>query len=142
MNKFLYYNALAIIFAMTKRIFSYPATAEQEADSIRHLLQTHHVEYFETPASRWGFSNAAIWLKNDEDTDKVERLLQQHHEEFAAQARQQYQLETGYDPNAELHVKILFTLKHILKRKSALVLAVVGFFLLYLYLSLFFSLFN
>jgi len=127
---------------MTKRIFSYPATAEQEADSIRHLLLTHHIEYYETPASRWGFSNAAIWLKNDEDIDTAQRLLQQHHKEYAEQARQQYQMETGYDPNASLPAKILFTIKHIFKRKSALLVLAVGFFLLYLYLSLFFSLFN
>jgi hypothetical protein len=141
-NNFLNYNALALILAMTKRIFSYPATAEQEADSIRHLLQTHDIEYFETPASRWGFSNAAIWLKNDEDKDEAERLLQQHHEEFAEQARQQYQMETGYNPSASLPEKTLFTLKYILRRKSALLLVVAGFLLLYLYFRLFFSLFD
>jgi len=127
---------------MTKRIFSYPASAEQEADSIRHLLQTHHIEYFETPASRWGFSNAAIWIKNDDDADRVERLLQQHHEEFAEKARQQYQKETGYDPSASLPAKALFTLRHIFRRKSALLLLMAGFFLLYVYLYLFFSLFH
>jgi hypothetical protein len=127
---------------MTKRIFSYPPTAEQEADSIRHLLQTHHIEYFETPASRWGFSNAAIWLNNDADAEKAEQLLQQHHEEFAKRARQQYQMDTGYDPCASLPAKTLFTLKYVLHRKSALLLLVAGFFLLYLYFSLFFSLFN
>ena len=127
---------------MSKRIFSYPAYAEQEASSIRHLLETHHIEYFETPASRWGFSNAAIWVKNDVDADKAEELLQQHHQEFAEQARRQYQMETGYDPDASLPEKLLFTIKHILRRKTALILLLIGFFLLYLYFSLFFSLFE
>jgi hypothetical protein len=127
---------------MTKRIFSYPVSAEQEADSIRHLLAAHHIEFFETPASRWGFSNAAIWLQHDEDVAQTEHLLQQHHIEFAEQARQRFQLETGYDPNAPLAAKTVFSIKHLLKRKSALALLMVGIFLIYLYLAMFFSLFN
>jgi hypothetical protein len=139
MNKL---QRFSIPFAMTKRIISYPASAEQEAHSIRSLLEAHHIEYFETPASRWGFSNAAIWLKNNDDANKVEQLLQRHHIEFAEQARQEYQMETGYDPNAPLPVKTRFTLKQMVKRKSALLLLAMGVFLLYLYLALFFSLFH
>jgi hypothetical protein len=127
---------------MTKRIFSYPATAEQEADSVRQLLKAHHIEFYETPASRWGFTQAAIWIKHDTDADNVRRLLEQHHQKFAAQARQDYQRETGYDPNAPLAVKFAFTVKHLLKRKVALLVLAFGLFLLYLYLSLFLSLFN
>ena len=80
--------------------------------------------------------------KNNDDADKVEQLLQQHHIEFAKQARQEYQMETGYDPNAPLPVKTRFTLKHMVKRKSALLLLAMGIFLLYLYFVLFFSLFH
>lgn len=127
---------------MTKRIFSYPATAEQEADSIRQLLQTHKIEFFETPASRWGFTQAAIWIKHDTDADNARRLLEQHHREFADQARQEYQRETGYDPNASMVDKIAFTIKHLLKRKAAMLVLAIGLLLLYLYLSLFFSLFH
>ena len=127
---------------MTKRIFSYPDSAEQEAQGIRTLLEAHHIEFFETPASRWGFSNAAIWLKNDSDGDKVQTLLAQHHTEFAQQARQRYQMETGYDPNASWTVRARFTLKYLFQRKTVLVAVIVGFFLLYLYFNLFFSLFK
>jgi hypothetical protein len=127
---------------MTKRIFSYPITAEQEADSVRQLLKAHHIEFFETPASRWGFTQAAIWITHDADADKARHLLEQHHQEFAAQARQDYQKETGYDPNAPMVAKIGFTIKHIFKRKAALLVLAFGILLLYLYLSLFFSLFN
>ena len=127
---------------MTKRIFSYPDSAEQEAQGIRTLLEAHHIEFFETPASPWGFSNVAIWLKNDSDGDKVQTLLAQHHTEFAQQARQRYQMETGYDPNASWTVRARFTLKYLFQRKTVLVAVIVGFFLLYLYFNLFFSLFK
>lgn len=127
---------------MAKRIFSYPSSAEAEADSIRNLLARHQIDFFETPASRWGFSNAAIWLKNDGDADKAQELLRQHHQEFAEKARQQYQLETGYNPAAPWPHKIAFTVKHIFKRKSALLLIGIGFVIIYLYYSLFFSLFG
>jgi hypothetical protein len=127
---------------MTKRIFSYPAYAEPEADSIRQLLTTHHIEFFETPASRWGFTHAAIWIKHDQDTDIAKRLLEQHYLEFAEQARRQFQIETGYSPDAPWTAKIIFSIKHILKRKIALLVLAAGFLLLYVYISMFFSLFR
>ena len=127
---------------MAKRIFSYPWTAEEEADGIRNLLRSHHLEYFETPASRWGFSNAAIWLKNDEDVETARDLLQQHHLEFAEKARQQYQLETGYDPQAPLLKRAAFTVRYNFKRKSILVLVALGFALVIFYFYSFFALFR
>ena len=127
---------------MAIRIFSYPWSAEEEADGIRSLLQSHHIDYFETPASRWGFTNAAIWLKNDTDLDEARSLLQQHHLAFAENARRQYQLETGYDPNASFLKKTAFTIKYSFRRKSVLVLVAFGFVLLFLYFYSFFALFR
>ena len=127
---------------MTKRIFSYPWSAEEEADGIRNLLQSHHIEFFETPASRWGFTHAAIWLKNDEDLDNALVLLQRYHLDYAENARQQFQRETGYKPNASFLHRVAFTLKYNVKRKSLLVLVAFGLALVLLYFYAFFALFQ
>jgi hypothetical protein len=127
---------------MTKRVFSYPWTAEEEADSIRSLLQSHNIEFFETPPSRWGFTHAAIWLKNDEDLDNARALLHQHSLQFAEQGRQQYQLETGYDPAASFLQRAVFTVKYNFRRKSLLLLVAFGFALLTVYFYSFFALFR
>jgi len=127
---------------MAKRIFSYPWYAEEEAEGIREILRAHHIEFFETPASRWGFTHAAIWLKNAEGLDKTRTLLQQHHLEFAQKARQQYQLETGYNPDASLFKRAAFTIKYNLKRKNILLLVIFGFALVILYFYSFFALFR
>jgi hypothetical protein len=127
---------------MAKRVFSYPWSAEEEAESIRNLLQSHHIDYFETPANRWGFTHAAIWLKHDEDLDNARALLQQHSVEFAEKARRQFQLETGYDPDASLLQRAIFAFKYNLKRKSLLLLVAFGFGLLIFYFYSFFALFR
>ena len=128
--------------AMSQRIFAYPPHAQQEADNIRRLLTAHHIEFFETPASRWGFSNAAIWLKHDNDADQAKELLERHHQEFAELARREYQEETGYNPNAPWLKKVVFICQHIFRRKMAILMLAAGLLLLYLYFVLFFSLFD
>lgn len=127
---------------MAKRIFSYPWTAEEEAQGIRTLLQSHQIDFFETPASRWGFSHAAIWLKNDNDLEKTRVLLQQHHHQYAEQARRQYQQETGYDPHASFLERAAFAVKYNFKRRLVLLLVGCGFFVIFLYFYLFFKLFH
>jgi hypothetical protein len=127
---------------MAKRIFSYPWSAEEEADSIRNLLLSHKIDFFETPASRWGFTHAAIWLKNDDELDKARAILQQHHLQYAEKARQQYQLETGYNPDAPFIKRAAFTIRYNFKRKSILFLVLFGFALLIIYFYSFFALFR
>ena len=127
---------------MAKRLFSYPLQEEEEAQCMRKLLEQRGIEYYDTPGSRWGFSNAAIWIKNNDDFPAAKKLFDQHQVEFAEQARKQYQAETGYDPSAPFKTKILFTLSHLKKRKLGLLLVLVGFSLVILYFYLFFSLFT
>lgn len=127
---------------MSKRLFAYPDSAQDEAESVRELLRTKQMEFYETPASRWGFSNAAIWLKNDDDFEKAQELMRQHQEDYAEKARKKYHQETGYNANAPFWEKTVFTFKHLLlRRKRGLLLVIVGFILLYYYFYLFFSLF-
>lgn len=127
---------------MAKRLFSYPPTDELEAQCVGKLLDQRGIAYYQTPGSRWGFSNAAIWIKHDEDYPIAKKLFEQHQIEFAGNARKQYQAETGYDPQASFTEKLRFSANHLLKRKLALLIVLLGFSLVVLYFYLFFSLFT
>lgn len=127
---------------MSKRLFSYPNEANDEADGVKKLLEENHIPYFESPGNRWGFSKAAIWIKNREDFATAKNLFEHYQLDYAQKAREKYQLETGYQPDAPLSHRIGFALGRLLANKKLLLLLAVGFGLVYLYFQLFFSLFT
>lgn len=63
---------------------------DDEADEVRALLDTHRIEFYETPPSRWGVSAGAIWIADDEAADEAKRLLADYQSRRSAQARTEY----------------------------------------------------
>ena len=127
---------------MSKRLFTYPDDAEQEALSLKALLQKHAIDFYVTPGNQWTFSRAAIWIQHNEDFDQAQDLLQQHITNFAMEAREQYQAETGYNPHAPLQERIYFLVRHIYRKKALFPLLILAGVLLYVYFRMFFSLFS
>ena len=126
---------------MAKRLFTYPYDAEEEASSLKALLNRCDIDFYETPGSQWTFSRAAIWISHDEDFTKAQALLHEHTKDFAEVARAQYQAQTGYDPLAPLPQRANFLIRHLLRRKASLALLALAGILLYLYLRVFLNLF-
>lgn len=125
---------------MGKRLLSYPPTAEDEAESLRQALTDANIDFYETPASRFGISYAAIWVEKTV-FPQAEAVLKQHMISYSEHARQQYQNETGYQPNAPLKQQFSHWLHHIAQRKALTLLALVGFVLVGVYLYAFFEIF-
>jgi hypothetical protein len=48
---------------------------EDEAAEVRELLDENAIDYYETPANRWGISMGGIWLRDEDDYERVRRLL-------------------------------------------------------------------
>lgn len=127
---------------MSKRLFSYPQDAEKEAQGVKKLLEQHRIDYYESPGSRWGFSNPAIWIKNDDDIDEAKRIFDQFQQEYAQQARESYRRETGYDPNAPFLQRFTFAFTRLLSNFKLMLLLIIAIALLYIYLNAFFSIFS
>ncbi|MDH5325692.1 MAG: DUF6164 family protein [Gammaproteobacteria bacterium] len=127
---------------MSKRLFSYPMDADREAEGMKKVLEQHHIDYYETPGNRWGFSNAALWIKDAQDFEKAQSLFDEYQQEYAQIARKKYKQETGYDPNAPLTQRIGFTLVRLLQNKGSLLLLIFTVVLVFLYLRMFLSLFS
>jgi len=127
---------------MTKKLFSYPQDSEEEAEGLRALLQQHNIDYYETPGNKWTYTQASIWIKDDDQFFQAEEILQKHMEEFAINARAKYQAETGYDPAASLKRRSQFFLLHLYRKKALIPVILIAGFFIYLYLKLFFSLFQ
>lgn len=63
---------------------------EDEAREVRELLEQHHIEYFETPANRWGISAGGIWIKQREQLEQARKLYREYQQQRLQQARADY----------------------------------------------------
>ena len=63
---------------------------EDEAREVRELLEQHHIEYFETPANRWGISAGGIWIKHREQAEQARELYRDYQQKRLQQARADY----------------------------------------------------
>ena len=127
---------------MAKKLFSYPQNSEEEAESLKILLQSHNIDYYETPGNQWTYTRASIWIKDDDAFSLANEILQKHIEEYAIKARAKYQAETGYDPTASLKRRFFYFLIHLYRKKALIPVLVIAVFFIYLYFKLFFSLFE
>lgn len=127
---------------MSKRLFSFAITDDDEPEYFGHLMEEHNIEYYIVPGSVFGFSKPGFWIKKDEDFDKAKQLFIEHEEKFAALAREKYQQQTGYNPNANSNEKFLFWIEFIKNRPKSVLATVIGFGLIIWYFSLFFEMFQ
>jgi hypothetical protein len=77
---------------MPTLLFRLNGVPDDEADAVRALLRDSRIDFYETPAGRWGISLGGIWLR-DEDGDRAERarrLIEDYQQERTARAREAY----------------------------------------------------
>ena len=78
---------------MAKLLFRLNHVPETEADAVRNLLHENNIDVYETSAGRWGFSVAAIWLKNDAEFERARGLIEVFQIEHQRQSRAQFELD-------------------------------------------------
>lgn len=71
-------------------LFRLNTVPADEAHEIRALLDSHHIDYYETDAGRWGISLAAIWLRDDSQLERARRLIDDYQQQRSEQARATY----------------------------------------------------
>ncbi len=75
---------------MAVQLFNLRGVPDDEAEEVRQLLESHHIEHYETPAGRWGMSMPALWIKDDAQLEQASSLLAQYQHERALRVRQDY----------------------------------------------------
>jgi len=79
-------------------LFSLRHVPDDEAEEVRALLTSHGVDFYETPASVFGVSAGAIWLRDDAQFQVARKLIddyqaqryatqREHHEELNRQGQ-------------------------------------------------------
>lgn len=77
---------------MSIRIFVLRDVPEDEADAIRALLEREAIDYYETPAGKWGISSGAFWLRDESQLAHAKQLIEQYQTERTEKAREEYAL--------------------------------------------------
>lgn len=75
---------------MPIKIFTLRHVPDDEADEIRELLTSNHIEYYETSAGNWAISAPAIWINDDGQAPQARLLIDQYQRERVARAREEY----------------------------------------------------
>lgn len=102
---------------MSTQLFSLSGVPDDEADEIRELLSENEIDYYETPANRWGISAAMIYLKDKKQLEKARSLIAKYQAERAYAAREEYERlkregksETIIDKIKQAPIKVIFYL--------------------------------
>ena len=76
---------------MSVILFKLRNVPDDEADEIRDLLSANKIEFYETPAGRWGISMEAIWLKDESLLAEAKKLIADYQADRVQRVRQEYQ---------------------------------------------------
>jgi len=72
---------------MPTLLFNLRQVPDDEADEVRALLREHEVDFYETPASKWGLGSGALWTHDADAAGRARQLLADYQVKRATQAR-------------------------------------------------------
>jgi len=127
---------------MAKRLFSYPTDDNKEAEFVGERLTENSIEYYSTPGSHLGFTKPALWIKHNDDFARAKAIFHECQPLYAKMAREQYQAETGYNPQAPFKEQLVFHLHFLYRKRKILPFIIIGFGVMYLYFSMFMGMFS
>lgn len=76
---------------MSALLFSLRSVPEDEAEDVRRLLASNGIEFYETPAGRWGISAPAIWLQDKNELQRAKSLIEAYQKERFIRHRQEFE---------------------------------------------------
>jgi len=64
---------------------------DDEAEEVRELLRSRHIDFYETPPSRWFISMGGIWLPDGAPVETARALLAQYQDGRRRRMRADYE---------------------------------------------------
>jgi len=80
---------------MAVKLFKLRNVPEDEAEDVRQLLQGHGIAFYETTAGKWGVSEPAIWLYEEDRLAEAKARIADYQQQRAEFSRAEYQQLTG-----------------------------------------------
>ena len=76
---------------MATLLFPLRHVPDDEAEEVRALLSRHGIDFYETPASVFGISAGAIWLRDDTQLQFARQLIDDYEAQRYAMQRQYHE---------------------------------------------------
>jgi hypothetical protein len=76
---------------MAKLLFSLRGVPDDEAEDVRDLLTSNDIDYYETPAGKWGISAPAFWMKNPDQLEQARALIDDYQQQRFVSEREKYE---------------------------------------------------
>ena len=76
---------------MSRIVFRLNDVPEDEAQAVRELLAENNIEFYETSSGKWGFSVAAIWVKDNADKSRARELIEAYQAEHYQDMHEQHE---------------------------------------------------
>ena len=64
---------------------------DDELAELYELLESEHIEFYETSAGNWGISLPALWLKDESQLEHAKSVLDHYHRQRFSSAREEYE---------------------------------------------------
>ena len=127
---------------MAKRLFSCSSTEIDEIYYFTEIMEENNIECYDVPGISFGLTKPSLWIRNDDDYPKAKQLFHENEAKYAEHAREKYQQETGYNPNADGKEQWQFFLKNLKEKRGTLPFVFLGFVIVYWYFDSIFGLFS
>lgn len=106
---------------MPVRLYSLRHVPDDEARELRDLLDSHHIDYYESEPGNWGISAGAFWLRSEDQLQQARDLIDEYQRHRTEQAQQEYRrlqqegkLPTFIDNFKQRPLQLLFYIAAIL----------------------------
>lgn len=76
---------------MPVMLFKLRGVPEDEADEVRAVLTELNIDFYETPADRWGVSMPGIWLKDDDRLEQARQAIDDYQQQRVLKVREEYE---------------------------------------------------
>ncbi len=76
---------------MSVMLFRLRGVAEDEAEDLRQILADNDIDFYETPADRWGVSMPGLWLRDESRLEQARSLIEQYQIDRSARVRHEHE---------------------------------------------------
>lgn len=75
---------------MAKLLIKLNSAPVDEVAEIYDLLESNHIDFYETDSGRWGISVAGFWLRDESQLQQAKQLLDDYQQQRSDRVREEY----------------------------------------------------
>ena len=91
---------------MSSIVFKLRYVPEDEANEVRSLLESHHIEFYETNAGNWGIGMPGLWVQ-DENVSRARELIDKYQATRSLEMREEHKRSVARGDNLRWYSRFI-----------------------------------